>query len=176
MTGPWTVSDDEAEALAAEAMNVAEAAWHETPDADWWGFESYGDAPAGIGGGVGGFSWFREREAMLDFVGRLLTFFSPGPASADHGEVAGRAAAVVARVRSGELSMDEGLAHLNEVLRRFSQLRWWGQLSELLCGDRPFEREIRAWARGAESGADPSRPIDEAERPAFIEGLRDFGL
>jgi hypothetical protein len=173
------MTEEEWDRLSQEAETVAYAASCLHPENGSWGIESYGDAPAGIGGGMGGFLWFESREELLDFVGRLLTFSSPGPCSVDHGRVAREAADIVNQVRSGALSMDEGMDHLNKALRRFSQLRWWGQLQDLLDGERHFEKEIRAWARSGLAGDDTEKdtsPIEPSELDHFVISLREYGI
>lgn len=179
MSEPDLMVEDEWQALQEEANEVAMVASELEPGLEYWGFESYGDAPAAIGGGVGGFLWFADREQLFDFVARLLTFFSPGPSTMDHGAVARSAAEIVEMIRLGHVSMDEGMAKLNAALTRFSQIRWWGQLQDLVAGSRPFELEIRAWFRGAYSDdeiPDNSHPITDAELPEFINELREFGV
>lgn len=59
-----TMSEVEMDRLSEEAQDVALAASEFVPKHESWGFESYGDASGGIGGGVGGFLWFDSREAL----------------------------------------------------------------------------------------------------------------
>lgn len=175
--GPMT--EEDLQARRDEAQEIAEEASAADPSSAPWGLEAYGDAPGGIGGGVGGFLWFETREAMLDFCARLLTFYNPGPRNKDHGEVAGRAAEVVAAVASGAESMDRAMERLNAVLRGFSQLRWWGEYSDLLHGSGEFQQDVRAWARESDyddaEDADRS-PIRADEEPTFREALTEWGF
>lgn len=164
------------EDIYEEAQRVAIEANEMEPTMETWGFEAYGDAPGGIGGGVGGFVWFNSKEELFDFAGRLLTFFAPGPVSLDHDEVARNAAAVVSRVQDGELGMDEGMEALNSVLVRFSQLRWWGQFKDLVSGNRPFEKELRAWSRVSDDDEEDTSPIANDELDAFKASLQEWGI
>lgn len=164
-------------ALKQEAEDVAMATLDHQPTRESWGIESYGDAPAGIGGGIGGFLWFADRKSALDFLGRLLVFLSPGPSNLDHGAVANEAAAIVERIANEGLTVDAGLDELNRALRSFSQVRWFGRFTELLEGDRPFEREIRVWARSDEDDGEPvSSPILAAELDDFHTTVREWGV
>ena len=123
---------------------------------------------------MGGFLWFESREELFDFTARLLTYFEPGPESADEEEVARSAGQVVAQVESGELNMQEGMEALNRVLVRFSQLRWWGQFKELLEDDGPFAKELRAWSRLSEE--DDTSPISSEELEGFKKSLSEWGV
>jgi len=164
--------------LYEEAQQAGETASEREPTPQSWGFECYGDAAGGIGGGVGGFVWFTTRAELMDFAGRLLPHFNPGPVSMDRALVARHASGVVDRVRARETTMDDGLVELNAVLRHFSQLRWWGQYQELLNGNRAFERKIRAWSRdmnGGDAESDTS-PIGASEVASFRESLQEWGV
>lgn len=176
----WTMSEEDWERLHEEAADVGLEAHEATPQPNWWGIEYYGDAPAAIGGGFGAFLWFPTKEALFDFVGRLLTFANPGPSEVDHGRVAREVAASTDRIRAGQVSMDDGMVALNVILTRFSQIRWWGQFQELLTGTREFELDVRAWARSSwsedgEESTDTS-PITPDELEPFIEALLMYGV
>lgn len=166
------MNDDETleEKLGAEAQLVGERALTHTPTEDAWGIESYGDAPGGIGGGEGAFLWFDTQGELLDFTGRLLPFFAPGSGPLGPIEVAQKSASIIEQVQNGELSMDEAMGPLNRALRNFSQIRWWGQLKELLSGDREFENMIRSRFRYglSESDGDTS-PIPGNQLNDFID-------
>ena len=125
-----------------EAREVAARAQGLEPEIETWGMESYGDASGVMGGGVGGFLWFESREELFDFVGRLLAYLSPWAQRLDTEDMARGAAAVVAQVESGELDIQEGMEALNHILSGSTQLRWWGQLKDLLDADDEFAREV----------------------------------
>jgi hypothetical protein len=171
------MDDDEYERRTEAASKAAAAAHDQVPESGFWGFESYGDAPGAMGGGVGGFLWFTTRDAMLDFIGDHLTFFSPGPASADHEAVAAEVQRIAAAVAGDELSPDEGMEQANAALRRFSQIRWWGPCDELLEGEGSFVAEVRTWWRAKEGNMDGGgEPIAPTERSAFLAALDTWGL
>ena len=156
--------------LQAEAQKLAVAAANRKPRGDTWGFYSYGDAPAAIGGGVGGFLWCRDESALLDFVGRLLPFFAPGPQSADWLAVAGRSEGVFKQLRDGLVDVPTAVAEANRVLKGFSQITWLGRFGELLDGEGEFARSLR----GSFYEQDP--PIAGSHRAMFLEFVRDYGL
>ena len=149
------------------------------PELNDWGLEAYGDAPGGIGGGVGAFFWFPNQAELLQFVRENLTFVNPGPRSADHTEVARTVEAIAARIVAGEVAMDDAIPMLNDALRGFSQLRWWGTFRDLTHGERAFEQELRAWFRGWDEYEDEPKDVSaiaEKDLETFKDGIREWGI
>jgi hypothetical protein len=139
-----------------------------------WGFYGYGDGPVNAGGGTGGFLWFNTREQMLEFIQGYLPFWCPGP---DHSN--GRV--VSARVRdilalADATPMEATRMQLNDALKGYAQVVWWGQFGELLSADIPFAREIRAWfwSNGGCKNDSGAVPGEQARR--FAERLQEYGL
>jgi hypothetical protein len=172
------INESQEERLYAEAEDVAQRAFSHMPTEETWGIESYGDAPGGIGGGVGGFLWFDTLAELLDFTGRLLPFFNPGSGPLEPFEVARHASTIIEQVQKGMLSMDEGMAQLNTALKNYSQIRWWGQFKELLHGDRVFEKELRSIFRyGASKSSSDSSPVPIDQVDSFINFIeKEWGL
>ena len=164
------------ESMGEAAMVAASRGYDREPIPEDWGFESYGDASPAIGGGVGGFTWFESKQALLDFMARHLVWFSPGPTADDQDAVADEVAKVVEEsVAKGRLP-GELPDLLNGILKGYSQLRWVGQFSELLESDAQFPREVRSWHRGDEV-ADASTAIAPDEVAGFVQALHDeWGL
>ena len=69
--------------------------------------------------------------------------------------------------------MREARLQINELLRMFSQIEWWGQAAELLTGDGDFARELRDFSRIEPVDASP---IAAAEAQEFFYTLQVCGL
>lgn len=164
-----------------ERVERAEASWQEVssgapPDDCEWGFFSYGDAPPAIGGGVGMFTWFPDRNTMLDFIANTLPYFPPGQSNLDPDEIAENTAAVVDKLRLGTVSDLDGIKKLNEVLVTCSQLNWMGTVEDLLTGNHPYAAEVRqAFREDSEEEAEGG-PIGKDEKEDFFEFLESWGI
>ena len=157
--------------MEERADEELQAATERVPEPKSWGFFSYGDAPAAIGGGIGGFAWFPNRTAMHEHIARSMPFAPPAPVSIDPATVADEVETIIQKHEQGEFSSDQTLAELNCVLRRFSQIEWWGQFSELLNGNSEFAKKLRQWHR--EEG---DQPISSEEMLRFREEIGQYGL
>ncbi len=164
-----------------ERIERAEASWQEVssgapPDDAEWGFFSYGDAPPAIGGGVGMFTWFPDRNSMLEFIEHTLPYFPPGQSNLDFDEIAENTAVVVEKIRLGAISDLDGIKELNEVLVTCSQLNWIGTVTDLLTGNHPYAIEVRAAFRDDDDEDADGGPIDEDEKEDFFEFLESWGI
>jgi hypothetical protein len=165
----------------AERVEQAEASWQEVsngPPADdcKWGFFSYGDAPPAIGGGNGMFTWFPDRNTMLEFIANTLPYFPPGQSDLDPDEIAGNTATVVEKLRLGTISDLDGIIELNEVLVTCSQLNWMGTVENLLTGDHPYAVRVREAFREDDEEAKEGVPISTEEKEDFFEFLESWGI
>jgi hypothetical protein len=143
------------------------------PEAESWGFYAYSDGPADVGGGTGGFLWFATREQMLDFVKRYLPFWCPGPDRSNGREVLATIRNILARAATPS----EGTRmQLNDALKGYAQIVWWGRLGELLSTQVPFAREVRDWfwSNGGHKNGSGTVPRDQARN--FAELLQDYGI
>ena len=179
MMEPWTINMEEYERRTKQAGEVAWTAEDEPPTKKSWGFFSYGDAPAGIGGGIGQFQWYKSREEMLEYIRRHLTFLMPGQSSIDPGRVAREVEETVAAFSGQEEDLESLRQKLNTILRTFSIIDWWGTLAELLQSDETFPTSVRSWYRevrseGEEEGTD--EPIADNELDEFLTEISEFGL
>jgi hypothetical protein len=159
----------------------AEASWQEVssgapPDDAEWGFFSYGDAPAAIGGGVGMFTWFPDRASMLEFIEETLPYYPPGQSNLDADEIAENASAVVEKLRLGTLTDEDGRQHLNKVLETCSQLNWIGTVENLLSGNHPYVVQVREAFREDDEEESEGVPISEDEKEDFYEFLETWGI
>jgi hypothetical protein len=164
-----------------ERIERAEASWQEVssgapPEDSEWGFFSYGDAPPAIGGGVGMFTWFPDRNSMLEFIEHTLPYNPPGQSDLDPNEIAENTAAVVEKLRLGTIGDLDGLKELNEVLVTCSQLDWMGTVDDLLSGNHPYAVHVRQAFRGDEEEEAEGGPIEEDEKEEFFEFLETWGI
>ena len=163
-----TQSNQHSREDSAEAK--AHAAASHRPSGGCWGFESWADVHPSMGGGQGGFSWFERQEEMFEFIGAHLAFFPRGGSGSP--EMAQEASSVMRRISKGELSFEDGRIELNRCMKGHWQFEWLGEFNDLISGDRPFERRIRARHRGADEGSsnrEAERPIEESEIESFID-------
>lgn len=170
-------ADDDLE----ERIERAEASWQEVssgapPDDYEWGFFSYGDASPAIGGGVGMFSWFPDRNSMLDFIATTLPFSPPGPYNLDPNEIAKNTAAVVEKLKLGTISDLDGIKELNAVLVTCSQLDWMGTVDGLLSGNHPYAVHVRQTFRDDDEEDSEGEPVEEDEKEEFFEFLESWGI
>lgn len=173
--------DDDVDDAGLEArVEAAEASWqdvqHGRPDGHLWGFFSYGDAPGAIGGGIGSFVWFMDRESMLRFIATTLPYSPPGKAALDPDQIAVNTEAVVAQLQAGTISDSEGIVQLNPVLRTCSQITWMGTVDDLLHGDHPYALEVRQAFRDDDENEPTGEPVRDAEREDFFDFLEEWGF
>lgn len=160
---------------------VADQAWQnfEMPEinANTWGMFTYGDAPGGIGGGVGGFIWFTSKDEMLRFVADVLPCSPPGPAESDELAVAREVKLNIEQLLAGQLSWEVGRELLNRTLQHYSQIEWWGTFDALCTGDHPYAQKVIQYFRESLDNCktDIQTPIKVDEIESFKEFLQDFG-
>lgn len=164
-----------------ERIEQAEVGWQEVssgapPDDCEWGFFSYGDAPPAIGGGVGMFTWFPDRNAMFDFIANTLPYHPPGQSNLDPDEIAENTAAVVDKLRLGTMNDPDGIKELNEVLVTCSQLTWMGTVEDLLTGNHPYAAKVRQAFRNGDEDEVEGEPVAEDEKEDFFEFLEAWGI
>tara|TARA_B110000263_G_C15194992_1_gene457872 strand:- start:217 stop:741 length:525 start_codon:yes stop_codon:yes gene_type:complete len=172
------ISDDKFDSLANESEQkyIIEYSYA-IPESSTWGVLTYGDAPGGIGGGVPGFLWFPAKEDMFDFIGRLLPYYPPGPASADLTKICETTTHIVSQWSDGEITMESALSQLNIALKRHSQIDWCGQFEELLSGDTEIAKSVRSQHNSVnEEGEEDDRVITADEQQEFIEILQQYGV
>ena len=105
-----------------------------------WGYFHYLDGPPAVGGGVGCFAWFESRDALFAFIVHHQAWIGAPEADTAPAERA-------EQVQAQEIDMEQARLQINELLRTFSQIEWWGRADELLAGDGDFARELREWYR-----------------------------
>lgn len=171
-------AEDEIEALV-EAANArwADDALRE-PKSTSWGMYSYGDAPPAIGGGMGAFTWFDNRTALLKFVADVLPFSPPGPGNSDPLAVATKVNEVLASVKAGDLDLEKARRKLNVILRAYSQIEWIGTFKDLKDGNGTYARKIVKDFRRSRDlpvGAAPIA-VGRSQVEDFKEFLAEYGI
>lgn len=140
-----------------------------TPKSTSWGMYSYGDAPAAIGGGVGAFTWFDSRSALLKFVTEALPFSPPGPHDSDPLAVADKVKSLVTQIRAGDLDLESARRKLNTVLRAYSQIEWIGTFKDLKDGNGAYAKRIIKEFRESQA-----LPVGKAPVAVSRTQLKDF--
>lgn len=148
------------------------------PRASSWGMYSYGDAPGGIGGGAGAFTWFNNRTALLKFVEEVLPFSPPGPGNSDPLDVAAKVRELLSQMRAGDIDLEKARRKLNIALRGYSQIDWMGTFKDLKDGNTPYARNLIKQFRRSHELAVGEFPIAVARSQIedFKEYLAEYGL
>ena len=170
------MSDQDIDKLVEQAEQNWQGITHGNPNGKKWGFFSYGDASPAIGGGVGSFAWFDDRDTMLDFIPTTLPYCPPGQWGADFRLVGTETAAIVEDMKKGVLSDTAGIEQLNKVLRTFSQIEWMGTVDELLNGNHDYANRVRTEFREDNDDPRAGAPIDANEQHEFLEYINEWGF
>lgn len=163
-------------------VEAANARWADValgePKSTSWGMYSYGDAPPAIGGGVGAFSWFDNKSALLRFIQEVLPYSPPGPGNSDPVVVADKVRAVLGQVRAGELELAKARRKLNTVLRAYSQIEWMGTFKDLKDGNDAYARKLIKEFRRSREIAVGAAPVAIARSQVedFKEFLAEYGI
>ena len=163
-------------------VEAANARWADDtlvkPRSTSWGMYSYGDAPAAIGGGIGAFTWFNSKTALLKFIEYVLSYSPPGPGNSDPLAVAYKVRAVLGQVRFGDLELDKARRKLNTVLRAYSQIEWMGTFKDLKDGNDAYARKLIKQFRRSRELAVGAAPVAIARSQIedFKEFLAEYGI
>lgn len=157
------------EELANEASEVAITRRPQDTD---WGFYAWGDAPAGIGGGIGGFFWFPSEEEMLDFIKKYGLFVNSPRSDLDFDKIIRATHDAIDEYKGRAINKDQLLGRINENLRHASQFDWMGTFAELKNGSGSFAKKV------LEEFRENSRldPVAQHEEDDFCEYLSTFGV
>lgn len=174
-----------------EALDVWAEANNFIPDTSDWGFFSVDENPVGIGG----FTWFPKKAAMLKFLWEIIP-----PAMANDSDAAVRQMSKICREHIskhelGESTMDQLIEDLNDGLKGATEIQWVGTFGDMASGPIPFCQVLRAkfHADRSESPVDEEHemidvysspnllkrygtPVKEDEFEDFKEFLSGWGL
>jgi hypothetical protein len=160
------------EALQEEAREVFEIAAERKASDNDVGFFAYGDAPAAIGGGVGGFCWFEKESDLLEFLKKYSLFIYPPRSDLDFDTILNSVSVVVEEYRNGNSDKVKFLSELNTSLRHSVQFRWVGTFADLKNGGDEFAREVLEDFREDEDVV----PVEQEEEEDFRDHLSLFGI
>jgi hypothetical protein len=162
-------------ALTPEAIeSLAQEAHEYAAEVETWGFYGYSDGPPDAGGGMGGFLWFASLAQMLDFITSCLPFWCPGPDHSDSREVSVRVRDIL--TCPGATPTQATRMQLNDALKGFAQLVWWGRFGELLSADMPFARQVREWFWSNDGRKNGSGAVPRDQACRFAKQLQEYGL
>ena len=168
------MSADNHEFLVERAEKNWQTATQGDPGENTWGFYSYGDAPAGAGGGFGVFVWFPSRDEMLDFIADTLPYAPAGPSDRDWGEAARQTAAIVNDLKHRAIADATGIERLNQALASFSQIEWMGEFGQLVASHDPYPAKIRAEFFQEDTASDDQPQDGDAIPPIPSDREREF--
>jgi len=137
-----------------------------SPKENQFGLFQYGDAPGGIGGGVGCFLWFTSDEERIEFIKKHAVILNPPPSSGDWDKVDQEVKRVCS---STPLNLDD----LNSVLKSYTQFPWIGSFNELLISEEGYPKEVKEFYFDEE---DKSLVIPGDDIDDFIEFLTTYGF
>lgn len=175
------MTDSEIERLTALA-DAANDRWDDEklhkPTSTSWGFFAYGDASPAIGGGMGGFSWFSSKSAMLEFISSVLPFSPPGQSNRDPLAVAVEVEAVTKQLKSNGIDQEVARKKLNRILKSFSQIEWVGTFQDLKGGQSPYARKLIMDFRRQNDIKISTKPVEvsRSELADFKEFLDQYGV
>ncbi len=157
-------------------VEAAEARWDDEaltqPKSTSWGMFAYGDAPAGIGGGVGSFIWFDNKTALFKFVAEVFPFSPPGPSSSDPLAVAASIQALLSDFKTQPTEIEKIRKKLNLILRSYSQIEWIGTYKDMKSGNGPYPKKIIQAFRRSRDLPIGTKPV--AVSRSQIQDFKDF--
>ncbi|MFM8857955.1 MAG: hypothetical protein ACKOI2_12310 [Actinomycetota bacterium] len=139
------------------------------PTRNDFGFCSYDDAPAPLGGGQPWFYWFPSKSEMLSTLAE-----SAGYLHKPRGDFDIEAITTIAKeeIAASDGDLKTVKLGLNAKLSGVAQFTWMGPFADLCDSDRPQERAFRADFR--ENGDDG--PIGPEELDSFTEYFVNYGI
>jgi hypothetical protein len=149
-----------------ELEKAFENSFEKQPTSSSWGFFAYDDAPGGIGGGSGNFSWFDSKEELFSFLTKFpLLAHSTETADTERFE---KATDFLSQ-STAESFDQKAVNELNQINSGVEQIQWFGQLNDLLSGDDEFAKGMRSFFSGS------SNQLSKTKIPEFAEFLRGWG-
>jgi len=123
--------------------------------------------------GVEAFTWFADANALVSALAVEIPLWNVDPANEDDTHRAQQLASMGQRIVAGGGAGEETFAYsapaVKHLLQQDAEIRWLGNVDDLVTGDDPVAVELR----GAFRSGDGSAPVDEPEREAFITFVRE---
>jgi len=123
--------------------------------------------------GVEAFTWFADANALVSALAVEIPLWNVDPANEDDTHRAQQLASMGQRIVAGGGAGEETFAYsapaVKHLLQQDAEIRWLGNIDDLVTGDDPVAVELRAAFRSG----DGSAPVDEPEREPFITFVRE---
>ena len=134
-----------------------------------FGFFCWGDAPACLGGGIGGFYWRPSRASAVTFIRKYGVALNMPRGDLDLVAIDAKLEQITTKMLAGTISDKVALTALNKTLRWATQFDWMGDYTELLEGKTKYARELRGRFRDDERNNGPIRPSERKDWLEFLE-------
>lgn len=122
--------------------------------------------------GVEALAWFADANALVSALAVEIPLWNVDPANEDDThraqQLAGMGQRIVAGGGAGEETFAYSAPAVKHLLQQDADVRWLGNVDDLLAGDDPVAVELRAeWRAG-----DGAAPVEPADRDAFLQFLK----
>ena len=134
-----------------------------------FGIFAWGDAPGGIGGGVGWFYWRPSRVSAVRFIRKYGIALNMPRSDLDLVAIDAQLEQITTKMLAGTISDKAALAALNKALRWATQFDWMGDYRELLEGKTKYAKDLRGRFRDDERNNGPIRPSERKDWLEFLE-------
>lgn len=156
-----------------EVQEAIQGSQQRKPSIDSWGLYACDDGTDEKGGGVGGFGWFDTQQELIEFIYSFPLFGKTGQSGSDpsmlflYNEVRKRLEAA----RSSSVLDRKTVDSINNLLTGIEQIKWRGQLQDLMTGDDQFAVDLRTMFWAGKQAAE----IDNSVLNEFTEFLYALG-
>jgi hypothetical protein len=162
--------------LGEQAQSVLMASAENNPTSHGFGFFTYGDAPGGIGGGVGAFQWFASAKERDDYIIHLSPYiYDSVDSEAEYQELTNFFSELASTYGASSAEFQQAY---NTRLRGNIQSCWTGSFQELCQSSNSFCQDVRAWFRGADEDSETrnDNPITPREKRSFVRAIQTYGM
>lgn len=123
--------------------------------------------------GVEALAWFADANALVSALAVEIPLWNVDPANEDDTHRAQQLASMGQRIVAGGGAGEETFAYsapaVKHLLQQDADIRWLGNVDDLLAGDDPVAVELRGeWRSG-----DGAAPVEQADRDAFLQFLKE---
>lgn len=123
--------------------------------------------------GLEALAWFGDAHALVSALAVEIPLWNVDAANEDHTHRAQLLASMGQRIVAGGGAGTDTFAYsapaVKHLLQQDADIRWLGNVDDLLGGDDPVAVELR----GAFRDGDGTAPVDDADRDAFLRFLRE---
>jgi hypothetical protein len=123
--------------------------------------------------GVEALAWFADANALVSALAVEIPLWNVDPANEDDTHRAQQLASMGQRIVAGGGAGEDTFAYsapaVKHLLQQDAEIRWLGNVDELVTGEDPVAVELRAAYRSGDGTA----PVGDADRDAFLAFLRE---